>query len=157
MLQYIIMIFSLMSPSVNPQEPKAINQQLDGFSSLCFLETVAFQTAAEHSCWDCVTKHRNSFCIRSQLIVNNRDWAVCLAASGTDHRQITEGPWWFKGLIPSTTRCNRLQHGDVIAKNNTWYLDTFLQNTQITAHVNTSVTDLPVERVTIISQIIWNK
>lgn len=57
-----LLIFSplSMTPSLNPRESKGINQQLDGFSRLRFLEMVAFQTATEHSCRDCVTKHRNS-------------------------------------------------------------------------------------------------
>lgn len=67
-IYYLFIFFN-----VPVSQSKGINQQLHGFSRLCFLETEAFQTAAEHSCWDCVTKHRNSFCIRSQLIVNDGD------------------------------------------------------------------------------------
>lgn len=94
----------------NPHESKGINQLLDGFSRRCLLEiaAVAFQTATEHSCWDCVTKYRNSFCIRSQLIVNNR--SELFAGSYRDTSlQITEGPWWFADLILSLfiTRCSR--------------------------------------------------
>ncbi len=72
---YNTLFFCFISLSLNnPQESKGINQPLDGFRRRCLLEiaAAAFHTAAEHNCWDCVTKYRNSFCIRSQLIVNNR-------------------------------------------------------------------------------------
>lgn len=104
---YNTLFFPFISLSLNnPQESKGINQPLHGFSRHCLLEiaAAAFQTAAEHSCWDCVTKYRNSFCIRSQLIVNNR--TELFAGSHCDRSlQITEGPWWFIDLILSLALC----------------------------------------------------
>lgn len=86
----------------NPQESKGINQLLNGFCRRLLLEiaAVVFQTAAEQSFWDCVTKYRNSFCIRSQLIVNNRS-ELFAGSYRKRSLQITEGLWWLFNPLSS--------------------------------------------------------
>lgn len=104
------LFFSFIFLSLNnPQESKGISQLLDGFSRRCLLDiaAVAFQAAAEHSCWDCVTKHRNSFCIHSQLIVNNRTELLSGIFRDTS-LQIAEGPWWFIDLILSRSEMQQI-------------------------------------------------
>lgn len=46
---------------------------------------LAFQTAAEHRCWDCVTKYRNSFLHPLTADCEEQKLSCSLAASATDH------------------------------------------------------------------------
>lgn len=102
------LLFLSFPLSLNPPESKSINRpQLGGFrQTLPPGSRAAFRAAeAEHGCWDCVTKYRNSFFFfasSSQLIVASR--TELLAGSSGEmvgSPRVTEGPWWLRALILS--------------------------------------------------------
>lgn len=95
------LLFLSFPLSLNPPESKSINRpQLGGFKQTL----PPGNRAAEHGCWDCVTKYRNSFFFSSssQLIVASRTELLAGSSGKRDGSpRVTEGPWWLRELILS--------------------------------------------------------